>query len=122
MAKDVIWLLDQWRVWQLSKTGIPRYISPAFVMIRDNVEQMIDADLTPLLISDDAALEVDRVIAQLRGRSEHWYQVIKLYHGPAQMTMRSIAKELKTNHQQISIWLDQARAWIDGKLLSMEVM
>ena len=120
MSGDIHFLLNQWRIWQLSKTGIPRYISPAYVMMRDNVEQMTDSSLDPLMIDDETALKVDRCIATMRSRSEHWYQCVKRHHGPAQQSMRSIAKDLHTHHQQIDQWLGQAKAWLEGRLMTLE--
>lgn len=122
MNKDILFLLNQWRIWQLSKTGIPRYVSPAYVTVRDNVEQMIDSDLDPLVIDDELALLIDKSIATMRGRSEHWYQSIKLHHGPRQLPLRAVARELHTNHQQVSLWLDQSRAWLDARILTVEEM
>ena len=34
---DTEWMLEQWGWWRMSGMGVPRYVSPSFALLRDNM-------------------------------------------------------------------------------------
>jgi len=63
---DTEYLLEQWGWWRMSGSGVPRYISPAYVIIRDNVQL---ASMSPN-ITDELAMTVDGCVARLCAREK----------------------------------------------------
>jgi hypothetical protein len=47
---DTEYMLEQWGSWRMSGMGVPRYVSPSFAIMRDNVEQVGGVEEWPLTI------------------------------------------------------------------------
>lgn len=59
---DTEWMLEQWGWWRMSGMGVPRYVSPAYALMRDNVQQSGGCSFS---ITDELAMAVDGCVARL---------------------------------------------------------
>ncbi|MCT5858458.1 antitermination protein Q, partial [Pseudomonas aeruginosa] len=52
---DTEYMLEQWGWWRMSGMGVPRYVSPSFALMRDNVQQHSSVSFS---ITDELAMSV----------------------------------------------------------------
>lgn len=118
---DTEWLLEQWGWWRMSGMGVPRYVSPSFALMRDNVQQQGGVSFS---ITDEIAMSVDSAVARLcakeRGRALAPLQgdCIWLYFG-AKWPAARIARHFGVNEPKIRQTLRAGVAWIDSVLEEM---
>lgn len=108
---DTRYLLEQWGWWRMHSSGIPRYVSPAYALMRDNMGSTVPTGC----ITDDLALAVDRVIARLCIRDQQMGDCIWMTYGAKQSTRR-IAAVLGIGETKASQLIRAGEAWIDGAL------
>ena len=108
---DTKYLLEQWGWWRMHSAGIPRYVSPAYALLRDNMGSTVPMGC----ITDDLALAVDRVVARLCIRDPMMGDCIWLHYG-ARLSMRRIGKLLGVGRSKVQELLGAGEAWIDGAL------
>lgn len=115
---DTEWMLEQWGWWRMSGMGVPRYVSPAFAIMRDNVEQLGGISFS---ITDDVALAVDGAVARLitreRGRAEVplMGDCLWLYFGAKWPALR-IARQFNLSEAKIRERIKAGVAWVDCAL------
>ena len=85
---DTEYLLVEWGVWARVQAGVPRYVSPSFALLRDNVQVGCAPDPA---ISDDLALVVDRLIGRLHARYPEAGVAVWNYYRYQGMTIRRLA-------------------------------
>jgi len=114
---DTEYLLQEWGVWLRVQAGVPRYVSPAYALMRDNVEQ--HDGLTPD-ISDDLGMVIDRLVCRLHARYPeagvalwNWYR----YRG---MTYRQLGRLMACTHVKAQEMVRVGTAWIDSALCAYE--
>ena len=78
MKNTIQWYLEQWGIWQRIGNALPRYISPSYVLMSDNMQRSRNT-LSPL-ITDDECLVVDRLIAQMAIRDETKARAVFLFY------------------------------------------
>lgn len=106
------WLLDQWGLWRMSGMGVPRYVSPAFALMRDNVEQNTAPSFS---ITDEAAGLVDQAVARLGIRDSQMADCIWLYYG-ARYTQARVGRYLQISETKAAQLIAAGVAWVDGRL------
>jgi len=80
--------LEGWANWQRDgkpRIGFPTQSPIVSVMKPADEEAQAGARHVAIVAGDEAALEVDRIVAQLRRRQKRWYKVIRveyLTYGP----------------------------------------
>ena len=115
---DTEWLLEQWGYWRMSGMGVPRYVSPSYALMRDNVQQQGGLSFS---ITDEIAMSVDSAVARLcakeRGRVGSPLQgdCIWLYFGAKWPAIR-VARHFGVGEPKIRATLKAGVAWIAGVL------
>lgn len=116
---DTEYMLEQWGRWRLNGMGVPRYVSPSFAIMRDNVEQMGGISYC---ITDELAVMVDGCVARLAHREKPHRRLgptmsdcIWLYFGEKWPALR-VARHLKISEAKTRELLKAGVAWIDSRL------
>lgn len=105
------YLLEQWGYWCRSGAGIPRYTSPAFALMRDNVGSTVP---TAMITNADAE-KVDRAVARLGKRDQEMGDCVWL-HFAEKRTYHGIAKRLGIGKSKAAELVRSGVAWVDGAL------
>lgn len=103
--------LIEWGYWCLSGSNLPRYTSPAFALMRDNVGSTVPT----AMITNEEAIKVDRAVARLTKRDGQMGRCIWL-HFAEKRTYHGIAKRLGIGRNKASELVKAGVAWIDGAL------
>jgi hypothetical protein len=115
---DTAYLLQEWGAWLRIQTGLPRYVSPSFALMRDNVQ--FTGSRTPC-ITDETAMTIDRLVSRLNARYEECGIALFNYyrHG---WTYRQLAREMTHKlgrpytHVKAQKLVEVGSAWIDSAL------
>jgi hypothetical protein len=92
--------------------GVPRYVSPAFALMRDNVEQNTAPSFN---ITDEAAGMIDQAVARLGIRDRQMADCIWLYYG-ARYTQARVGRYLQISETKAAQLIAAGVAWVDGRL------
>lgn len=119
---DTEWMLEQWGWWRMSGMGVPRYVSPMFAIMRDNVEQMGGVSFS---ITDEVAMAVDNALARLSKREKQpgrqgpfMHDCLWLYFG-AKWTAVRVGREHGISEAKARELIKAGVAWVDSALESM---
>lgn len=112
MTHDAEELLTQWGVWVWQGAGVPRYVSPAFAMLRDNVAQH---NVPSANISDDDAMLIDSIIARMGRRDEEMANCVRLYYATGR-TMHGVGKVLGLQRLKVRELLVAGRCYVEACL------
>ena len=105
--------LTQWGIWVRTQQGIPRYVSPAWAMMRDNVQLNRDPDAN---ITEDDALRIDRAIAALNLVNSDRAVAVWTYYRYQGMTYRRLGKLMGIHADTAGNLVLAGAAWIDGAI------
>ena len=106
------WYLQQWGIWQrIAKNPIPRYVSPAYAILAQNVEQQRSAPAC--MIDDDTALGVDAKVCALSRRNPMRETIIQLYYRIG-MSDERIAEAVGISRMTALKERQCAEAWLDA--------
>lgn len=108
---DTHYLLTQWGIWLRYGDGVPRYVSPHFALIRDNIEQHSSAPVAS--ITEDLCMVVDGVVARLRLRNEEMGYALILYYG-RDISYATLAKGMGVSKTRAESLVKSAEQWVDG--------
>lgn len=115
---DTEQMLEQWGLWRMSGMGVPRYVSPSFAIMRDNVQQCSGVSYC---ITDDLALLVDGAVARLCSREKGrtagptMGDCIWLYYGAKWPAMR-VGRHFGISEAKARETIRAGVAWIDSAL------
>ncbi len=109
---DTEYLLEQWGSWRMSGMGVPRYVSPLAALMNQCCP--VPSALT-YVITDDAAMVVDSILARLIKRNQQMGDFIWWYFG-AKWTMVRIGEAHKMSERSAREVVRQGVAWIDSAL------
>lgn len=116
---DTEWMLEQWGWWRMSGMGVPRYVSPSFALMRDNIEQCSSVNFA---ITDDLALTIDGCVAMLiRRETDRGVTGAKmgdclwLYFG-AKFSAVRVGREYGMSEAKARELIKSGVAWVDGRL------
>lgn len=112
---DTEYLLEQWGWWRMSGMGVPRYVSPSFAIMRDNVEQM---GCMSFVILDDVALQVDSAVARLTLRNQQMGEMVWLYFGAKWPAIR-VGRHFEISEAKARELIKAGVAWVDSSLEMM---
>jgi hypothetical protein len=115
-------MLVEWGIWSTRQNGMPRYISPAQLMVVHNVQQ----NHRSLKITDEQAMAVDAALAQLRQRDAEMWRCGVLYFIPPTLTYAQIAQEItacgrKMNRERVQVLIQALVAWVDASLMRGDI-
>ena len=106
------WYLQQWGVWQrIAKNPIPRYVSPAYAIMAQNVEQQ--GRLPSCLIDDDLALGIDGLVCRLRLRHPQLAVIIEMYYRDG-LSDEAVADKTGCSRKTALKDRQSAEHWLDG--------
>jgi hypothetical protein len=109
---DTEYLLEQWGSWRMSGMGVPRYVSPLAALMNHCSPE--PSSLT-YVITDDAAMVVDSILARLIKRNQQMGDFIWWYFG-AKWTMVRIGEANKMSERSAREVVRQGVAWVDSAL------
>lgn len=119
-------LLEQWGIWVHQKTGVPRYVSPMLVVMRNNVPSTHAPDAQ---ITDEDAEEIAAILARLhrddapsashRGRDIS--EALHLYYAD-KLTQHQVAERLRRNRQQVRDMLTAGEWYVQAALDLVDAM
>ncbi len=119
---DTEWMLEQWGWWRMSGQGIPRYVSPSFALMRDNIEQNTGPSA---YITDELAMTIDGCVARLSRRESErktgsplMSDCLWLYYGAKWPAMR-VGREFGVSEAKARELIKCGVAWVDSQLESM---
>lgn len=107
------WLLEQWGWWRMDGMGVPKYISPSYVLMRDNTNCGVGIKAYTLV--DDVALVIDAAVARLSVRDEQMGLFVWLYFGAKWPALR-IARHHGIGEAKARELIRAGVAWVDGAL------
>ncbi|MBD1601969.1 antitermination protein Q [Pseudomonas typographi] len=112
---DTEYLLEQWGWWRMSGMGVPRYVSPSFAIMRDNVEQLT---CKSFVIIDEVAMSVDSAVARLTLRNQMMGDMVWLYFGAKWPAVR-VGKHFEMSEAKARELIKAGVAWVDSSLEMM---
>ena len=110
-------LLQQWGYWVRSGSGIPRYTSPMYALMRD----MIGSSVPSLCIDDHTGLLVDGAVARLDKRDAVAAEALFMYY-PAGLTVEQIARRWKRGREYTAAARDRGVVWVSAALFDINQM
>ncbi len=113
MSYSIQWYLTQWGIWQSIGNQMPRYVSPSYALMIDNVQQSKNA-LSPL-ITDDECLKIDGAIARLAQKDAQKAIALFLYYAK-NMACEWVAEKIGVSRATTANIIKQAENWLDGYL------
>jgi len=108
---DTYHLLTQWGIWLRYGDGIPRYVSPHFALMRDNIEQHSSAPVAS--ISEDLCMMMDRIVARLKLRNENMGLAL-IYRYSWDKSFSAIGKELNISKPRAESLVKSAEIWVEA--------
>lgn len=109
--------LTQWGIWVRTQQGIPRYVSPAWAMMRDNVQLNRDPDAN---ITEDDALRIDRAIAALNLVNSSRAVAVWTYYRYQGMSYRRLGQLMGIHADTAGNLVIAGAAWIEGAITYKE--
>lgn len=109
---DTEYLLEQWGSWRMSGMGVPRYVSPLAALKNHCCPE---PSTMTYVITDDAAMVVDSILARLIKRNQQMGDFIWWYFG-AKWTMVRIGEANKISERSAREVVRQGVAWVDAAL------
>lgn len=110
---DTEYMLEQWGFWRMCEMGVPRYVSPLYALMRDNVPSVGGA--RQHVITDDLALVVDGAVARLVKRNQQMGDFVWAYYGYKHPAMR-VGREAGMSERKAREIIKAGVAWIDCAL------
>lgn len=110
---DTEYMLEQWGWWRMSEMGVPRYVSPLYALMRDNVPS--EGGALQHVITDDLALIIDGAVARLTKRNQQMGDFVWAYYGSKHPAMR-VGREAGMSERKAREIIKAGVAWIDCAL------
>jgi hypothetical protein len=108
---DIFHLLTQWGIWLRYGDGIPRYVSPHYALMRDNVEQHSSAPVA--MISEDLCMLVDGIVARLRHRNENMGKAL-IYRYAWGVSYSVIGRMLDVSKPRAESLVKSGELWVEA--------
>lgn len=108
---DTFYLLTQWGIWLRYGHGIPRYVSPHFALMRDNIEQLSNAPVAT--ISEDLCMMIDGIVARLKVRNDAMGLAL-IYRYSWEKSFSAIGKELGIPKTRAESLVKSAEIWVEA--------
>ncbi|UCP00088.1 antitermination protein Q [Metapseudomonas lalkuanensis] len=108
---DTEWMLEQWGWWRMNGAGVPRYVSPACAMMRDNVGSTVPIGC----ITDELAMTIDGIVARLCKRDPQMGDCVWLYFG-AKWAAVKVGRQNGVSEAKARELIKSGVAWVDSRL------
>jgi hypothetical protein len=108
---DTYHLLTQWGIWLRYGDGIPRYVSPHFALMRDNIEQHSTAPVAT--ISEDLCMMMDGIVARLKLRNEQMGLAL-IYRYAWGISFSAIGKGLEISKPRAESLVRSGEIWVEA--------
>lgn len=112
MNHDAEELLTQWGRWVWQGSGVPRYVSPAFALLRDNVAQY--APMTAAITDEDALL-VDSIVARMGRRDQEMATCMLIYYATGR-TMHGVGQVMNLHRLKVRELLMAGKCYVEAVL------
>lgn len=110
---DTIYLLTQWGIWLRYGDGIPRYVSPQYALMRDNVEQLSSAPVAA--ISEDLCMTMDGIVARLMLRNREMGNALAIYYS-WNVSYASLGRIMGIPKTRAESLVKSGEVWVDAVL------
>lgn len=110
---DTEYMLEQWGWWRQSEMGVPRYVSPLYALMRDNVAS--EGGIRQHVITDDLALVIDGAVARLTKRNQQMGDFVWFYFGAKHPAAR-VGREAGMCERKAREIIKAGVAWVDCAL------
>jgi hypothetical protein len=114
--RDAEELLTNWGRWVWHQAGVPRYTSPMFALMRDNVAQ---ESVPAPVITDDEAMMIDAIVARMWRRDEQMADCLRIYYCTSR-TMHGVGVVLGIHRKKVAELLLAGRAYVEGSIDRVE--
>lgn len=108
---DIFHLLTQWGIWLRYGDGVPRYVSPHYALMRDNVEQHSSTPVA--MISEDLCMLVDGIVARLRHKNKKMGDAL-IYRYAWDISYSAIGKKLEVSKPRAESLVKSAELWLEA--------
>lgn len=105
-------LLTQWGRWVWQGAGIPRYVSPSFALMRDNVAQH---SRPAAAITDDDAMMIDSIIARMGRRDPQMAECVMIYYATGR-TMHGVGLVMNLQRLKVRELLMAGKCYVEAVL------
>lgn len=108
---DAEYLLTEWGIWVRSGGVLPRYQSPAWMIMRDNV----GGGVRSAMIEDSVGVMIDGMVARLGQASSQKADALMLYY-VANLNYRELGRRLGIPKDAAAALVVSGVNWVDGAL------
>lgn len=112
MSYDAEELLTQWGRWVWQGAGIPRYVSPSFALMRDNVAQHSSPAAA---ITDEDAMMVDSIVARMGRRDPEMATCVLIYYATGR-TMHGVGQVMNLHRLKVRELLIAGKCYVEAVL------
>lgn len=110
---DTIYLLTQWGIWLRYGDGIPRYVSPQYALMRDNVEQVSYSPRA--VISEDLCMTMDGIVARLMLRNQEMGDALAIYYSWG-ISYAALGRTMGISKTRAESLVKSGEVWVDAVL------
>jgi hypothetical protein len=110
-ALDIFYLLSQWGIWLRYGDGIPRYVSPHYALMRDNVEQHSSGPTA--MISEDLCMLIDGIVARLRHKNAKMGDAL-IYRYSWEISYSAIGRKIDVSKPRAESLVKSAELWVEA--------
>ena len=110
---DTVFLLQEWGIWLRVQSGLPHYVSPAYALMRDNV-QLLGGPVPA--ISDDLAMLIDRLVARLYERYPEAGTALWNYYRHGGLSYRQLGRLMDCTHVKAQELVRVGEVWVDASI------
>jgi len=112
MTYDAEELLTQWGRWVWQGAGIPRYVSPSFALMRDNVAQH---SVPSAAITDEEAMLIDSIVARMGRRDQEMATCVLIYYATGR-TMHGVGQVMNLHRLKVRELLIAGKCYVEAVL------
>ncbi|MBG6289513.1 hypothetical protein I5I61_18825 [Pseudomonas nitroreducens] len=110
---DTAYLLQQYGIWLRVQAGMPRYVSPQWALMKDNIQ--VSSEPTPDIL-EEVAMLIDRYICRLHMRYPKAAEALWNYYRYAGMTYRQLGRLMGIHHNKAEELVSVGFWWLDSSL------
>lgn len=109
------YLLSEWGVWLRCQTGLPKYVSPSYALMR---EKMGTAGGESPQIQDETAMMIDRLVCRMSLRYHEAAYALFLWYRHSMTSHRQLGRAMNVHHSKAETFIVAGVAWVDAMLCS----
>jgi hypothetical protein len=109
------YLLSQWGIWVRCQTGVPKYVSPSYALMRDKMGS-IGGEVPQ--IQEETAMMIDRLVCRMALRYHEAAYALFLWYRHSMTSYRQLGRAMGVHHNKAEMFLAAGIAWVDAMLCS----